>query len=517
MLRVWDFLYAASSAKRLSVYRKVSQGSSIGLRVRFGSKGRLNVFTRSGREKLMIKVSSIFVVLIFIFVSSGWSQVPDSKSEQAGQAEPEGEMSTETRIVVEEPATEDEEKYPDPNSIPYRTRKSPLVHLLSLPAKLWHFAWSPLGAMVIWVEQNRIPEKAINFFLNDARTAGFFPLVSFGGNTGAGAGMMVFHNNLFNKQKTINASFLYSTSDNNTATVAYSDSSLFGTSFYFDMTGTYFNDSDENLYISDSVRVSPEKLRDSSIGANISSKDDETSYATEEAGVIANLAYVFNGKVGLGVVSSFRRADIHSGEGAAAGRFPGNIPGGGATSLFSIGGTLTLNFAKGWPRTLSGTLLRLSYTYNREINGSRFEYNRFTAEGAQFISIPFLAKNRRLSVRGVFEKIDRIGEKQVPFYELSMLGDAANLRGFDQNRFRGRGMLFFNFEYRYPVWDTWDAVIFLDEGQVYDDLSDIELSAFHTAVGAGIRFMSRTRFLMRFEVARSREQWRALFQITPNF
>ncbi len=78
-------------------------------------------------------------------------------------------------------------------------------------------------------------------------------------------------------------------------------------------------------------------------------------------------------------------------------------------------------------------------------------------------------------------------------------------------------MLFFNFEYRYPIWDTWDAVLFLDEGQVYDDLSEISLDEFHTAVGTGIRFMSREGFLMRFEVARSSEQWRALFQIIPNF
>jgi len=67
------------------------------------------------------------------------------------------------------------------------------------------------------------------------------------------------------------------------------------------------------------------------------------------------------------------------------------------------------------------------------------------------------------------------------------------------------------------VWDTWDAVIFLDEGQVYDDLGDLAIDEFHTAVGAGLRFMSQTGFLMRFEVARSSEQWRALFQIMPNF
>ncbi|MCH7675602.1 BamA/TamA family outer membrane protein [candidate division KSB1 bacterium] len=461
----------------------------------------------------MSRIFSFLMIYLLITGSGVLAQNSGSESEETNQKENNSEQETaQPEKINQEQANE----YPDPNLIPYRTKKSALVHVLSLPAKIWHLAWTPLGATVIWVEQSRIQEKAINFFLNDDQTAGFFPLVSFGGNTGAGGGLMVFDNNLFNKRKRIKASFLYSSSSNNITEIAYADSSLFGSSFYFDITGSYFNDSDENLYISDSVSL--ENLRDSSIGANKSTADDETSYATQEGGVIANLSYVFSQKVGLGIVSSFRRVDIDSSHDEIEGAlFPRNIPGKGETSLFSVGGTLTFNLAKGWPRTLSGTLLRLSYTYNREINGRRFEYNRFRAELNQFIPIPFLAKNRRLGIRGVFEKIDRIGTKQVPFYELSLLGDAANLRGFDQNRFRGRGLLFFNFEYRYPIWDTWDAVLFFDEGQVYDDLSEIALNEFHTAVGTGIRFMSRTGFLMRFEVARSSEQWRALFQIIPNF
>lgn len=411
---------------------------------------------------------------------------------------------------------DDSEKYPDPNTIPYRTRKSALVHFFSIPAKVWHLLWTPLGGTIVWLEQNRVPQKVANFFyLNEERSAAILPLVSLGGNTGAGAGLMLFHNNLFSKGKRIRASFLFNTVDNNSASLVYQDSSFFGSAFYFDITGEYFNDSDENLYISH--LVSPESLDDSSIGANTSSEEDETSYATEKIGVLANLGYAFSEEVGLGIVSSFRRADIDKGDGFGGELFPAAVPGVGETSLFSIGGTLTLNLTQGWPRTLSGPLLRVAYTYNREIDGNRFEYNRFTIEGQQFLPIPFFAQNRRLAVRGIFEKIDRLGDKQIPFYELSLLGDAANLRGFDQNRFRGRGLLLFNLEYRYPIWDTWDGVLFVDQGQVYDDLGDIALDEFHTTFGAGIRVMTRTGFLLRFEVGRSSEQWRALFQIAPNF
>lgn len=422
------------------------------------------------------------------------------------------------KIVTSQPVEDDSTKYPDPNTIPYRTRKSAWVHLFSIPAKIWHLIWTPLGATVIWAEQNRVAEKAMNFFfLNDERSAGFFPQVSFGGNTGAGAGLVLFHNNLFNKRNKINLNFLYSGTENNTVTLTYSDSTLFGSPFYLNVFGDFFNDSDENLFISGDI--SPENLANSSITANQSVEDDETSYATEQGGVQIDLGYAISQRVGLGIAAHFKRTNIKKGttEKREGELFPETIPGAGTTSLFSIGPTITFNLSTGWPRVLSGAVFKFSYQYNRELNGSRFEYNRFTLEAHQFIPIPFLATNRRLGIRVRFEKLDRLNNKQIPFYELSMLGDAATLRGFDQNRFRGRGSLLFNFEYRYPVWDTWDAVLFFDEGQVFDDLNDLNIDNFHWGAGFGLRFMSAAGFLLRFEVGFSREMVRTLVQAAPNF
>jgi outer membrane protein insertion porin family len=426
----------------------------------------------------------------------------------------------ESGIAEEQPAEnaspQQVEAYPDPNLVPYKTKRSPVVQLFSIPAKLWHLLWTPLGATVIWVEQNRVQEKALNFFLNDDRTGGFFPLISLGGNTGAGAGISIFHYNLFNRGKRINFSFLFSSEDNNTGTLAYTDSSLFGAPVFFNLLAEYFSDSDENLFINSNIPA--EQLLDSSIGGNETDVDaDETSYKTKQGGFMITTGHAIGSRIGLGIVTGMKRAKMNAGDGPGGGQFPNTIPGSGIHSLFSIGAAMTLDFRNGWPRTLSGTLLRLGYQYNRELNGSQFEFNRYTIELNQFIPVPFLATNRRLALRGMFEKLDRLNDKQIPFYELSLLGDAATLRGFDQNRFRGRGMLLFNLEYRYPVWDTWDAVIFVDEGQVFDDINDVRLDRFHFAAGTGLRFMSPNGFAMRFEVGFSSEAVRALFQITPNF
>jgi len=130
------------------------------------------------------RVFSFLIIFLLLITGSGLlAQNSGSETEETNQEESNSEQQiAQSEKINQEQANE----YPDPNLIPYRTNKSPLVHFLSLPAKIWHLAWTPLGATVIWVEQSRIQEKAIKFFLNDDQTAGFFPLVSFGGNTGAG-------------------------------------------------------------------------------------------------------------------------------------------------------------------------------------------------------------------------------------------------------------------------------------------------------------------------------------------
>ena len=47
----------------------------------------------------------------------------------------------------------------DPNTIPYETKRNFAEHFFSVPAKLWHLLWLPLGESVIWMEQNHIHQQ----------------------------------------------------------------------------------------------------------------------------------------------------------------------------------------------------------------------------------------------------------------------------------------------------------------------------------------------------------------------
>jgi outer membrane protein assembly factor BamA len=74
-----------------------------------------------------------------------------------------------------------------------------------------------------------------------------------------------------------------------------------------------------------------------------------------------------------------------------------------------------------------------------------------------------------------------------PYYEI---GGASNIRGLDKESFSGNVMVFANLEYikgfaKYP---SFRGSLFLDIGNVYDDLNEIDLSDLHTSIGIGLRW-----------------------------
>ena len=71
---------------------------------------------------------------------------------------------------------------------------------------------------------------------------------------------------------------------------------------------------------------------------------------------------------------------------------------------------------------------------------------------------------------------------------------------------RGAGALLLSAEYRYPIWDTWNAYLFWDEGQIFDEYGDIETDGFRTSYGAGISLRTEQAFLIGLSLAHSADQ-----------
>jgi outer membrane protein assembly factor BamA len=91
------------------------------------------------------------------------------------------------------------------------------------------------------------------------------------------------------------------------------------------------------------------------------------------------------------------------------------------------------------------------------------------------------------------------------------------LRGFSSNRFQGKGSLVLNAEYRYPIWSNWDAVLFVDSGQVFTELSTVAADRLRWSYGGGIHMLNRKGLSFRFEVAGSTEGVRTILTIDPTF
>ncbi len=94
----------------------------------------------------------------------------------------------------------------------------------------------------------------------------------------------------------------------------------------------------------------------------------------------------------------------------------------------------------------------------------------------------------------------------VPFPDLPHLGGSQRLRGYERGALRGQGTLLLAVEYRWPVWDTWNAFLFHEEGQVFDEYGDIETGNFVSSTGGGMSLRSQTGLLLGLRLAHSAEE-----------
>jgi hypothetical protein len=74
-----------------------------------------------------------------------------------------------------------------------------------------------------------------------------------------------------------------------------------------------------------------------------------------------------------------------------------------------------------------------------------------------------------------------------------------------------------NAEYRYPLWSNLDALIFVDAGQVFDTLAEVQTDRFHWSYGGGIHLLNQKGLSARFEVAGGPEGLRTILTVDPSF
>ena len=79
------------------------------------------------------------------------------------------------------------------------------------------------------------------------------------------------------------------------------------------------------------------------------------------------------------------------------------------------------------------------------------------------------------------------GDGDIPNPERYRIGGAETLRGYDRFSFDGKKKVLLGAEYRFPIVDMVNGVIFTDAGNAWDSKRDIDLGDLHKSVGAGVR------------------------------
>lgn len=415
-----------------------------------------------------------------------------------------------------------------PDSIPYRTDPGFGRQLLKAPAAILHTAIMPLKWSIIWIHEKKVLRKLSDFFLNDEGTAGFYPSFSVGGRTDFAGGITFFDRNLFNTGHSLDFTTFYTNTKNYKLSFNYKIPPADGSRYQLDLRGNLRKNDDQDIFL----------------GGN-SGGQQEAEYKIEQYNTKADVGYLARNNLLTTIAGGISHTEVNdlssfteTGEPIQDYIDPDGF-GLERTVLANVGISATLDlrnadarnkqsnlvstvtssydFNQTKIRVYSGALLDAGLSYYHSTNTNDYEFLYYYGDWQQFFPLPGLPNNRRLAFRARFEKRYPLSNASVPFFEQSILGDADNLRGFEQDRFRGLGLLLLTLEYRYPIWDTWDAVIFTDQGQVFNKFSQLDFDRFHGSVGTGLRFMTASDFLFRVEIAFSKEGSQALLGFNMNF
>ena len=101
----------------------------------------------------------------------------------------------------------------------------------------------------------------------------------------------------------------------------------------------------------------------------------------------------------------------------------------------------------------------------------------------------FGAHQRTVGLRLRAEAVEPVSEsREIPVPELAALGGVEMMRGFREERFRGRSSLLATLDYRFPVWSFFDGEVFFEAGELAGPgFQNFEPGRLRGAAGIGLR------------------------------
>lgn len=162
--------------------------------------------------------------------------------------------------------------------------------------------------------------------------------------------------------------------------------------------------------------------------------------------------------------------------------------------------------------THKGTLLEMSSYFYRPVFGSTFGFtylNFLYQKFWQFIPKHVIAVQTKL----------RYGFGDIPFLDMSTLGNDDILRGYPKNRFRDRNFIGAQVEYRFPLFWRFGMVTFGGLGDVFSSTKNLSAANLKYSYGVGLRFVVNPaeRLNIRLDYGRGKEGGYFYFVVAEAF
>ncbi|MEW6440608.1 MAG: BamA/TamA family outer membrane protein [bacterium] len=424
----------------------------------------------------------------------------------------EGRAETEPREIEPEAGAFTQAADEASERSPFRSEENLLRKVLHAPSYLLIPFKEPVKRFLIFAERIALVDRVLDvLYFNDEQTAGWLPNASFGGKTGFALGGNVFHHDLFRRGKEVSFSFLGGP-ETIEVELAVLDPAVLETPFVAQFDFLYQEINDQDVFLS---------LRDGAFttGQGVG-PDDERNYDLDQATGSLDVGYRLTPTWRLGAV--FRYAAVRAG-GSGDRPAPRELEGMSDDYIRYVGteGYIYLDSrnsafraTRGWVADLRGGAV--GNVRGEDEAGRDLRFFRYSMELQRYQQL--FAFLRTLVVRALVIRTEPLHRGDgVPFYWQPALDEDTGLRGYTRGRFRDRGAVLFNLEYRYPVWDTWEGTVFLDEGQVFHQYGDIRWEAFRWSAGVGAQFSTRSRFLLRTQLAVSDEGVVGLIKLSQAF
>jgi len=342
------------------------------------------------------------------------------------------------------------------------------------------------------------------------RVWGFFPLISYGSNSGIRYGLTFTSEKVITRGERLRIKAYHSTHKYRRVSIEYSAPD--------DITLPFFR----RLMLEAHYRKRP---WESFYGiGNATREDDEVNFNLEDSYLKFGWFHPLHPTTRIEVSGAYKYCNIYDGEDpdlvgdldSIRAIFDLNDNQMVDARVWSIGLTLNHDWRDHSGQPSKGGWEALSVEYNKGISRTDdLEYLVFRGDLRHYLNI---YKKRIITLRLLLETTEFLGTSlELPFYLRSSLGGREQLRGFRTNRFVDHNFALATIEWRFPVWDVVDGFVYFEEGRVFNTFTeDFKLANWNYSTGAGIRIWGHEGLMLRTFFGVSRDGFRGYAELSED-